>query len=148
MKRLPNWVQRFEAVILDHKDVVFSWQKHNCCSFTAKCFEAITGIDTMKDINQDFKTKTEAYKAMFDYCGGDVAEAANKAAGEVGLREVKTLQAKRGDPVLVNWDKQDLLATVDLSGRTVLAISPKDGLVHLPLASIVKAWSIDGTKRN
>jgi hypothetical protein len=142
MKKLPDWVQRFEAVVSAAKFKPFDWASHNCVTFTAECFEAITGVDGMAEIDLDFSTKRKATAAIKKFSGKGISEVGEKVAKQYGMKEVPPGFAKRGDPVISRWDGVDLMGTVDLTGRGVICIQPEAGLGTLPLSSVIKAWSI------
>ena len=142
MRKLPDWVQRFEQVVLDAESREFDWVEHNCFTFASACFEAITGRSWL--VNQPkITSKRKALSIMAKYAKGGVEGAMVKMAGRFGMAEVSPLYAKRGDPVLIELDGEQLFATVDLTGRGVLAIRDDGlGLIRLELREIKRAWSI------
>ncbi len=142
MKKLSDWVQRFEATIARAKEKPFDWADHNCCTFAGECFEAITGENGMNTLAHTAGDKRAALRAIRKFADGGLEECAVKMAGELGLEEVPPLMAQRGDPVVAVCEGEVLVATMDLSGREILAISPKDGLIRLPMDSAIRAWRI------
>lgn len=140
MKKLQDWVSRFEKVVLDAENKEFDWVEHNCFTFASQCFEAITGQSLVAEAPK-ITSKRKALSIMSKYDG---IEGCLLAVAEIfGLAEVSPLFAKRGDPVLVELDGEQLFATVDLTGRGVLVIRDDGlGLIRLELSEIKRAWSI------
>lgn len=143
MRRVKDWVSRFEKVLNEAKEKKPDWADHNCCTFAADCVFAITGIDAMAEYRGKFKTKKQAFALLRKVSGGGVNKAGEKFSKENGLKEVKPTYAKRGDLVIaVNEDKEEVFGIIDLSGRYAIGIHPVKGIAYEPLAKVTKAWNI------
>ena len=143
MKKLPDWVQRFEGVLARRKNDPFDWGTHNCCTLTKELIEATTGVDVMEGITlSETATEHRAYGAMRRFTRGGIDAAAEKVAARLGFDEIPPLTAQRGDPVIVEWDGVRLLAVVGLDGRFIIAITPADGLIDVPVEAAVRAWKV------
>jgi hypothetical protein len=142
LRKLPDWVQRFEQVVLDAENKEFDWVEHNCFTFASSCFEAITGRSWL--VNQPkITSKRKALSIMAKYSKDGVEGSMEKLAGRFGMAEVPPGLAKRGDPVLLECQGEDLFATIDLTGRGVLAIRDDgQGLIRMNISEIKRAWSI------
>lgn len=146
MKRHPQWTSRLEAVFNKYADMDFNWTGAHCVTFTADCIEAVVQHDPMAEWRakaKKVKTKRGALGLLKKYCGGGVMEAAEKNAELMGLREIQPGYAKRGDPVVVMNDENELVfGVVDLTGRQVAGMGPDNGLCYVPVGWIMRAWSL------
>jgi hypothetical protein len=145
VKKHPQWIKRFESLCKSVARKPFSWATHNCCSFAAECFEATTGVEDTGDFfpKNGYKNKREAYTAMVKmYDKGGMATIMEAAAEKYGMKEIPPLMAQRGDPVLAEFEGDNILATVDLSGQSIIAITPSDGLRHISISNVKRAWRV------
>lgn len=142
MKKHPDWINRFSDVIDAAKDKSFDWSGYNCCVFSSDLFEAVTGVDPIAGVRGKATTKKQALAVLKKFGGGGVIKALEQVAETYGLDEVPPLYAKRGDPVIVHWDGQDLAGVIALNGRDVLVLRPDKGFGLLPVKSATRAWSI------
>ena len=139
MRKLPDWVQKFQGVIEGAGDKPFDWQTHNCCTFAAECFEAITGQQAMPKLK--YKTKKQAQATLLKL--GGITGIMEGVANKYGLMECHPNMAKRGDPVIIEIGGGELFGTIDLSGQLVLAL-PVDGtgVIRVQLDLVKRAWNI------
>jgi len=143
MTRLPDWVNRFDRAIAKAENIPFTWDDHNCVTFTADCLFAILGVDLMPTSKRKFKTKRGAFAAMKRECGGDIECLAAKTFGG-NFPEVPPAYANRGDPVILKMNDGSLvMSVVDLSGATAVALNVDgSGVVHIPMTHATRAWNI------
>lgn len=142
MKKHPDWINRFSDVIDAAQEKTFDWAEYNCCTFSADLFEAVTGIDPIADVRAKATTKRQALAVLKKFGGGGVVKALEKTAEIYGLAKVAPLYAKRGDPVIVRWNDEDIAGMVALNGREVFVLQPEKGLARLPISAVTMAWSI------
>jgi hypothetical protein len=143
LKKHPQWVGRFIAAVDRRKNDEFDWQSHNCLSFSAELFQAVTGKSAEKLFPKaDCSTKRRAYAQMRKFQDGGMEKVGEKVAAHFGLTEVPPLTAQRGDLVVVDWDGEVAAGTVDLNGREVIVITPTKGLANIPIKHVVRAWRV------
>lgn len=143
MKKLSDWVQRFETVVEKKKNLHFDWGTHNCVTFASDLFEATTGKKVQADIKlAPNSTERQAYVVLKKFAGGGIDNALEKTAKEFGLEEIPPLMAQRGDLLIVEFDGTRCAATVNLTGRSAIAVTPDKGLADIPMKFAVRAWRI------
>jgi hypothetical protein len=142
MKRLPDWVERFESEIQKAERTPFDWAKNNCVTFTADCLKAILGVDFMPLAKRRLKTKRGALAALKRECGGDLECLAAKTFDGV-FPEVPPAYAKRGDPVVLKMpDGSLIISIIDLSGGSAVALNVDgSGVVRVPADQAIRAWN-------
>jgi hypothetical protein len=109
----------------------FEWGTNDCCLFAANGVLAMTGIDYA----QPYRGYKTAKGALGKLKGIGVEGVATKAWGE----PIPVELAHRGDPVLL--DSGEGLALGLCIGHKIAAIGPK-GVLYLPMAVAIKAWSV------
>tara|TARA_R110000751_G_scaffold10671_2_gene38647 strand:- start:2565 stop:2999 length:435 start_codon:yes stop_codon:yes gene_type:complete len=143
MKKHPDWVARFVKVLKLHEGEPFDWATHNCCTLSAELFEATTGQSSrafFPDLSA--KTKRESFRELVKFSKGGLVPAGDKMAEKFGMEKIPPLMAQRGDPVVADFDGEILMATVGFDGRSLVVITPKDGLTYLPVNYAIAAWRI------
>lgn len=140
-----HWLtQEFHDFLVARRTVPFAWGTNDCAIFAADAIEAITGTDIAAEFRGKYTNELGALRAVKEIAGGvELADATAYCARKYGLEQYDyPLLAKRGDLVVVrNSDGAEITGVIGLDGRYVL--SPGDeGLVQLPITSVVMAWSL------
>jgi hypothetical protein len=126
--RRPDWVARLRQTVADHKHVPFSYGRHDCSIFAAKCADAITGSNWLGTLDYtDLKTA-----AAFRRREGGLDAAVTKRLGEP-----LTGFGRRGDICLI--DRK----TLGVSLGTTIAVLSDKRLVFYPITRAQKHWRID-----
>lgn len=113
-----------------------TWGTDDCCSFVHTICKEIYGVELMAPV-ETYSTQIEALRRLKDYAGGGVLEAAQKRAGELGL--------KRASPPYVSavgvvaGEEGPLLA---LFNRDRWLVRTHDGVAVLPEWAAVIAWEL------
>jgi hypothetical protein len=130
-----NWEDALREVCREYINRPLAWGSRDCCQFAAAYVKARTGHDHAVDFNYD--SKLGAARILAEYGGIESLIASYLGPAHDGN--------VAGDLVLCNLqvDIDSSVQTLGVSNGTyVLGIHPDDGLVRLPLKSIVRAWSV------
>lgn len=145
--RLANWQGKLNQVFFDWVNKPFVWGESDCFCFAAECVYAQTGQHPMQGFIGTYDSKKEAYakilKGIKDTDGLEYK--ADGIAGYISLfmGESKPAgMAKRGDVVLVQTADMTVTCVVDDTGKRLVAMTENNGLVRLPFAMGVLAWSV------
>jgi len=134
MGRLVDWPTRLNDHIEEWRHKKFEWGKADCALFCLYAEKAICGSSRFDDFIGKYRSAAGSAKALLKIGAGDLA-----ASVGARLREIKVLEAQRGDVALIDTPDGDALSLV--VGDKVAAMG-KDGLVFLPLMSAKKAWKV------
>ena len=134
MGRLVDWPTRLNDHIEEWRHKKFEWGKADCALFCLYAEKAICGASRFDDFIGKYRSAPGSAKALLKIGAGDLA-----ASVGARLREIKVLEAQRGDVALIDTPLGDALSLV--VGDKVAAMS-KDGLIFLPLMSAKKAWKV------
>lgn len=126
--RAEHWPETLAAFIEARRTTAFEWGVTDCTLFAADAVEAITGVDPAKQYRGKYADQKGALRLIKD---------AGSLSALVPLASISLPFAGRGDVVLVEMDTGEALGVH--IGRTIAAQGP-DGLVFLPVASVVAAW--------
>jgi hypothetical protein len=135
--RLPDWPARLADYIEARSAMPWAWGAHDCCHFSARAFEALTGADVLGPILEGrvYTTALAAARTL-QALGGLPALPAR-----AGLRQLPAVaQAARGDIVLAPIGRRGALALgVVADHRAAFAHHP-GGLLFFPISRSVGAW--------
>jgi len=134
MGRLVDWPTRLNDHIEEWRHKKFEWGKADCALFCLYAEKAICGSSRFDDFIGKYRSAAGSAKALLKIGAGDLATSVGAR-----LREIKVLEAQRGDVALIDTPLGDALSLV--VGDKVAAMS-KDGLIFLPLMSAKKAWKV------
>lgn len=134
--RLADWPERLAALVEARRLAPFAWGSQDCCLFAADAVQAATGADPAAFWRGTYASEAEA-EALLGMKGLEDRVAAVLAA--FGARDCPAGFAQRGDVALVLAGNQPTMGVV--LGETVAAPGP-EGLVFLPRAAILRAWSV------
>jgi len=134
MGRLVDWPTRLNDHIEEWRHKKFEWGKADCALFCLYAEKAICGASRFDDFIGKYRSAAGSAKALLKIGAGDLA-----ASVGARLREIKVLEAQRGDVALIDTPDGDALSLV--VGDKVAAMG-KDGLVFLPLSAAKKAWKV------
>lgn len=132
-KKQQNWQVALYAQIESFNAKPFDWATHNCCTFTADCVLAMTGVDAMAAVRGGYKTARGAARKMTQ-AGGMVAAISAKL-GE----PLAPALAQRGDVVCFSSPLGD---TCGICLGSTIASTGLVGLTHTPMVQAFKAWRI------
>ena len=134
MGRLVDWPTRLNDHIEEWRHKKFEWGKADCALFCLYAEKAICGSSRFDDFIGKYRSAAGSARALLKIGAGDLA-----ASVGARLREIKVLEAQRGDVALIDTPLGDALSLV--VGDKVAAMG-KDGLIFLPLMSAKKAWKV------
>ncbi|MDP3405042.1 MAG: hypothetical protein Q8S03_10160 [Brevundimonas sp.] len=103
---------------------------HDCVRFMAGGIAAVTGIDPLARFGAEWTTARGARRVLAR-AGGLVT-----AVSSV-MTEIAPARAMRGDGGLVGSD-----TLVLIEGQTVVGLASDRGLIRLPRAALIKAWTV------
>lgn len=129
--RHADWVARLRETVDAYRAEPFSWGRHNCGLFPARCVDAITGSDFAREFQ--FATARAALAFVKDSGGIEAAVTARLGKPTEGRC------ARRGDVCLVDVVDGDGLGIC--YGPEVLVASD-DGLESYALARVRKHWRV------
>lgn len=100
MNRREDWIDHLWVAINEAVDraPVFAYGSHDCCTFVARCVDAMTGSDLLADLQTRYTDKTSALRFIAE--AGGFTEAVSSFLGQP-----EHGWPRRGDVVLV--DTQD-----------------------------------------
>lgn len=106
----------------------------------------MTGVDPMVDLRGKYSSAVGSVRALKQFAGGGLDEAAARIGQSLQTAEVSVGLAKRGDCVLADVDggigmRSPALGLVSLSGRSALFAGPV-GLTEIPLRACRRAWTV------
>lgn len=134
MGRLVDWPTRLNDHIEEWRHKKFEWGKADCALFCLYAEKAICGSSRFDDFIGKYRSAAGSARALLKIGAGDLATSVGAR-----LREIKVLEAQRGDVALIDTPLGDALSLV--VGDKVAAMG-KDGLIFLPLMSAKKAWKV------
>lgn len=132
--RLPDWRQRFGALVTDRARKPFAWGRQDCAIFAADCAWAITGQDPAAEVRGAYSTAFGAARVLYSL-GGGLQDMATAAFGP----SVPPLMATVGDVVLVQTPDGPALTVCN--GDHLLGPS-SNGLAVMSLADGLQAWRV------
>jgi hypothetical protein len=130
MPRNPNALVEY---LEDRADWTFGYgpdpKTHDCARFVAGGVEAVTGANPLKRFTSEWTTRTGARRVLARH--GGMASAVSEV-----MTEISPTMAQRGD---VGMTAEGQLVLFD--GEMVTGLTPERGLVRLPRAHAVRAWT-------
>lgn len=141
LKRYSDWDLRLNNEIESLRNAPFSWKTHHCVGFVGRCVHAMTGVNILEGVVLEHKTKAGTIRAVNQYAGGYIEEAASKIAEKFNIPDIDVPFAKRGDVCLLKVPVGQVVGIIDLSGRRV--VGPDfEGLGSYPVSEATRAWQI------
>lgn len=134
LTRLPDWEERFAALLAEARDRPHAYGGHDCLLFCAAVVEAITGTDWGSEHRGRYRTEAGSTRYL-RRLGFDSAEAMIDSL----LPERPVAFARRGDLVLAGGIPGACV------GGTALFVGQEEdraGLVREPRAAWAKAWAV------
>lgn len=134
MTRKENWPDALLATVDAAQSKPFAWGTHDCCTFTADCVRAMTGVDLMENFRGRYTSARGAVRAG--------AEAGYTALADIwcaALTEIAPLTARRGDVIL--FEAVEGLAVGVVIGHQAVAAGP-EGVTLIPLELWRRAWRV------
>jgi len=126
--RVNGWEQRLDAVLADSRP--FVWRESDCCTFVARCVDAITGSDPSAPYR--YVDAFGAGRILRRY--GGIEGVANKCFGT----SKPALCAARGDVVMVDAPQRML----GICAGHLIAVQGAQGVEYMPLSAGLMAWGI------
>lgn len=137
-KKKQGWEKKLSDFIEAAKGVPFKRGSHDCAWFAGKAIDLMTDQDTTSEFIGDYKSKKAAYEFLKQIGYDGLAAVATAKLGEP-LQNIN--YAGRGDCVLINYESQEALGIIDLSGRRAVSVT-NQGLHFFDLKSCVQAWKV------
>lgn len=133
--RLQDWPERLAALVEARRSSPFAWGSNDCALFMADAVEAVTGEEPAAAF-RGYSTEQEAEEILGAYgLEGVVA----RALADFGCGDCPPGLAQRGDVALALLGNQPTMVVV--LGEVLAGPGPQ-GLVFLPPARILRAWSV------
>jgi hypothetical protein len=136
--RLDGWEERLEAAIEAGRTRTFAWggieDRHDCCTFAARCIDAVTGSSLIVNLACEYDDERTALRFLARH--GGLAGAVTHYLGE-GVPRWSA--ARRGDVCLVPTERGDGLG-VCVGNRIAVA---GDGVELYPLELAQLVWAIE-----
>lgn len=129
----PDWLDRLWREMGTWRGMAFEYGVHDCCTFVARCLDAMHGSHRLDAILAEYNDEPTALALI---------------AREGGMRGVVTHflgesrpahHARRGDVVLVD-SPRGLIVGICLGGTVACA---GDGIVEYPIYTAVCSWCVD-----
>lgn len=112
----------------------YAWGAHDCAIFAADCVRAMTGEDLAAEFRGRYADEAGARDVLSALGCEGVADLAGRF-----LPEIPTIEARRGDVVMIDGEHGPFLAIVD--GRTAVGPALR-GLSHTPVSLARRAWRV------
>lgn len=128
--RIEGWEGRLNKVI-ERSNRPFQWGSNDCCIFSAKCVEAVTGLDFWS--HYAYRTAREA-SILIEGMGGIEAIASRFLGSQIPIKT-----AKRGDILTYDFGR---VALGVCAGESTVFVGPY-GLVDKQTLECLKSWSVD-----
>lgn len=142
LRRKPNWPQLLDLFLNSRQDSSFVWGVNDCGQFAFDAVVAMTGEDPAAPFRNSYHTERSAARAMLDFAGGGLREAAEKIAADWNMPRRRSLRlAQRGDLVLLPTEVGESLGVVSLNPRFCAGMSPC-GFAMAPISVCVAAWKV------
>lgn len=136
--RIQGWETLLADFIESVRNEPFKRGRHDCAVFAGRCVDLITGKNLTGEFIGTYQSRKKAYDLLKRMGLVDLESLATDRLGEP---MPSTAYAGRGDVILVEYEGEDALAIVDLSGRFALTVG-KDGLARYPRKYWSKAWKV------
>ena len=140
LKRRNDWQIKLSEYLHKVKDKKFKWGTHDCVMHSVNAVRAITGKDLAKGYRQSYKTKAKAYAIVARDFDKDTDNMFIKYLGEF---KTNIKKAKRGDVVRITFEGDKAYGIIDDTGRFIAMVTPKDGLIRVPLNSGEVYWGVN-----
>lgn len=137
--RKNDWPIRLSNYLEKVKDKKFKWGTHDCVMHSVNAVRAITGTDLATGYRKLYRTEEKA-REIVKHLFGDNTD--NMFIECLGSYSYKVKKARRGDIARITFGDQKAYGIVDDTGRFVAMVSPKDGLVRLPLKKAELYWRV------
>lgn len=138
IKKKENWAILLSKYLQKVENRQFRWGSHDCIMHSANAVKAMTGVNLSKGFK--YKTKAKAYKIIAEQFEGNLDVLVSSFLGEP-REDVR--KAKRGDVVRITFKKLKTYGVVDDTGRFAVMITPKDGLIRIPIRDIEIYWRLN-----
>lgn len=132
MSRRDDWVAQMWDTIEAHGGVTFEWGVNDCCLFTARVIDAISGTDHELDLQAAYSDEATALAYIASH--GDLQTAVSFHLGEPSEG-----RAQRGDAVMVDGGEGHAIGIC--VGSTVACLQ-QEGLIYLPRREILTRWAV------
>jgi len=126
--RVSGWEQRLDAALADSRP--FAWGESDCCTFAARCIEAVTGSNPASGMH--YVDPFGAGRIIRRY--GGIEGIARHLFGA----SKPVLCATRGDVVMLDAPRRML----GICAGHLIAVQAERGVEYVPLSAGVMAWSI------
>jgi len=133
--RLQDWPERLAALVEARREAPFAWGSNDCALFAADAIIAVTGDDPAASF-RGYASEQEA-EGVLRTLGLEGTVAA--ALAEFGCGACQPGLVQRGDVALALLGNQPTMTVV--LGEVLAGPGP-EGLVFLPMARILRAWSV------
>lgn len=133
IERLSDWEQRLSDYIIDNRDRVFDWGKHDCCTNYFDAVEAMSGQDLWHFMRGKYSTELGAFRALKRHADGDIESTFDRL-----MNPVATGFLQRGDAV---WNGESVGICMGAYALFLGEPDSGDGMVRVPRSDWVKGWT-------
>lgn len=135
MSRVLGWRTRLNAELDRSRSMPFAWGTNDCCTFAARCVEAVTGEDLAAAYPRNYRTAKGALAALKRAGFDDLTQLA-----AAHCEEIAPSLASAGDLAAIRSDATGWALGVVI-GERIAFIGP-DGLGSVPITDAVKAYRV------
>jgi hypothetical protein len=132
--RRPDWVSRLWLEVEASKARELVWGEHDCCLFAARCVDAMTGSEYVRELQAEYQDKTTGLRFIARH--GSLQAAIESILGE----PVQWWKVKRGDVCLV--PSADGLGSLGVCLGPTIACVLERGLQYEPIDRAIVGWRI------
>lgn len=136
--RFPDWEERLGRFIADRLGTSFAWGERDCCLFAADWVRTCTGEDPAQGLRGAYSDEAGALGVIRR--SGGFCRFVSLHLCQPMMRE--PLRASRGDLAAVAGESEDMPALGVVLGSRLAVLTPRAGLVQLPVTGIIAAWRI------
>jgi len=133
--RHEDWVDRLFAAIEQVSTETFAYGKNDCCLFSARVVDAMSGSDYAKRLAEMYHDEKTALAYINSH--GSIQEAVKDWLGEPCVSLAYT---QRGDVVLFNNEGRETLG-ISVGDRIVTV--GETGIAHVPMAQAICSWKVN-----
>lgn len=125
-------------------DKPFKWGEHDCVLHACNGLLALTEVDIASSWRGTYNTKKQSEEIIVRDFNGNSDNCFTNFLGEP---HENPRRARRGDIVRVTFGKSLTYGVVDDTGRFIVFVSVKEGLIRYPIERAEKIWNSDNVWR-
>lgn len=132
--RAEDWVDRLFATIEQVSTEQFAYGKNDCCLFSARVVDAMTGSEYAKKLAEMYHDERSALAYINSF--GSIQEAVKDWLGE----PANLAYVRRGDVVLFNNEGRETLGIC--VGDRIVSVG-EVGIAYVPMEQAICTWKVN-----